>query len=151
VTRGEPLRWQAPDEHLTPRLLALVPDEVIAAGARGRPEARFRIERQWIWHPLGNEELVIGGGCARQGEKERARCGVVIARVHTETAVSLAWVPTEYWQPTLTESDTARELFLIGGDKNGAFRKRVSYAWGRIAVGEKERKKKRKGAKDGTF
>jgi formylglycine-generating enzyme len=151
VTRGDPLKWQAPDERLTPRLLVLVPDEVIAAGARGRPEARFRIERQWIWHPLGNEELMIGGGCARKGEKERARCGVVIARMHTETAVSLAWVPTDYWQPTLTESDTARELFLIGGDRNGAFRKRVSYAWGRIAVGEKERKKKRKGAKDGTF
>jgi len=28
----------------------------------------------------------------------------------------LAWVPSEWWQPTLSESDLAREVFLHGGD-----------------------------------
>jgi hypothetical protein len=39
----------------------------------------------------------------------------------------------------------------MGGDRNGAFRRRVSYAWGRIAVAEKERKKRRKGFKEPTY
>ncbi len=58
----------------------------------------------------------------------------------------LAWVPSEWWQPTLSESDLAREVYLHGGDVNGAFRKKISYAWGRIAVGEKERKKEAQSA-----
>ncbi len=58
---------------------------------------------------------------------------------------------SEWWQPSLAEAETPRELFLMGGDRNGAFRRRVSYAWGRIAVGEKERKKKRKGYKEPAY
>ena len=151
VTRGEPLRWQPPDDRIAPALEKLVPEDVIEAGKGGRPEDRFHMERLWTWHPLGNEELVIGGGCARAGQKERARCGVVIARLRYDAAASLAWVPSEYWQPQVAEAETPREIFLMGGDRNGAFRRRVSYAWGRIAVAEKERKKKRKGFKDPTY
>jgi formylglycine-generating enzyme required for sulfatase activity len=151
VTRGEPLRWQSPDDRLGPKLLGLVPPEVIEAGNVGRPEQRYRVERVWTWHPLGNEELLIGGGCARAGEKEQARCGVVIARMRFDTAVSLAWVPTDYWQPTVGEADTPREIYLMGGDRNGAFRRKLSYAWGRIAVAEKERKKRRKGYKEPVY
>ena len=115
-------------------------------------QAGFKIERVWTWHPLGNEELVVGGGCAHPGGipspkaasgSESALCGLLIGRIRFETATLLAWVPSDWWTPTLSESETPRELFLHGGDRNGAFRKRVSYAWGRIAVGEKERKKTR--------
>jgi hypothetical protein len=151
VTRGEPLKWSAPDDRLAPKLVALAPEDVLAAGVGGRPDDRFHIERVWTWHPLGNEELIIGGGCARPGQKERARCGVVIARMRFDTPVSMGWVPTDYWQPTLGEAETAREIFVMGGDRNGAFRRRVSYAWGRIAVAEKERKKRRKGLKDPVY
>ncbi len=151
VTRGEPLRWQPPDDRIAPRIEKLVPEEVLAAGRDGRPEERFKLERVWAWHPLGNEELWVGGGCARAGQKERARCGVVIARMRFDAAVSLAWVPTEYWQPSLAEAETPREIFLMGGDRNGAFRRRVSYAWGRIAVADKERKRRRKGFKEPVY
>ncbi len=151
VTRGEPLRWQAPDEHLAPQLEKLVPEDVIAAGAGGRPEDRFHLERLWTWHPRGNDELVIGGGCARPGQKDRARCGVVVARMRAGAAVSLSWVSTDWWQPTVAEAETARELFVMGGDRNGAFRRRVSDDWGRIAVADKERKRRRKGYKEPTY
>jgi hypothetical protein len=152
VTRGEPLRWQPVDDRLAPLIERLVPEEVIAAGTGGRPEERFHLERLWTWHPLGNEELLVGGGCARAGEKDRARCGVVIGRKGFDnTAVSLAWVSTDWWQPSLAEAETPRELFLMGGDRNGAFRKRVSYAWGRIVVADKERKRRRKGYKEATY
>ena len=36
-------------------------------------------------------------------------------------------------------------------EKQGAFRKRVSYAWGRIVVLDKERKRRRKGYKEPTY
>src|SRR5262249_42879914 len=139
------------DDRLAPQIEALVPEDVIAAGHTGRADDRFKIERLWAWHPLGNEDLWIGGGCARPGAKERARCGVVIARLRAGTAISLAWVASEQWQPTIVETETAREIFLIGGDRNGAFRRRVSYAWGKITVADKERKRRRKGRKEPTW
>lgn len=149
VTRGEPLHWQPPDDHLAPELEKVLPEEIASAAADRRAEDRFKIERVWIWHPLGNEELVVAGGCAHPGEN--ALCGIVIGRMRAGTASRLAWVPSDWWQPTLGKGDTARELYLQGGDRNGAFRKKVSYAWGRIALGEKERKKKRKGMRDPTY
>lgn len=149
VTRGEPLKWQPPDDKMAPQLERLVPDDVKEATRDVRAEERFTIQRLWIWHPLGNEELVIGGGCALpSGHKT---CGIVIARMRFDTAVSLAWVGSDWWQPTLSEAETPRELYLHGGDRNGAFRRKVSYAWGRIAVAEKERKKKRKGQREPTY
>ena len=151
VTRGEPLRWQPPDDRVAPQLEKLVPAEVQAVARAGHPDDRYKVERVWTWHPLGNEELVIGGGCVRPGAHEQAACGVVIARMRFDTAVSLSWVASEWWQPTLAEAETPRELFLQGGDRNGAFRRRVSYAWGRIAVGDKERKKKRKGRSEPAY
>lgn len=141
VTRGEPLRWQPADEKIAPELAKLVPKE-----AEG-----LRIERVWAWHPRGNEEIWIGGGCVKPGAHERARCGVVVGRLKYESAVSLGWIPSEWWQPTLTEAENPRELFLMGGDRNGAFRRRVTYAWGKLVIGEKERKKKRKGQPEPTF
>ena len=149
VTRGEPLHWQPPDDRIAPEVEKIVEEEVVTAAAGRRIDDQFKLERVWIWHPLGNEELVVGGGCAHPGEN--AVCGVIIGRMRAGAATRLAWVPSDWWQPTLGEADTPRELYLQGGDRNGAFRKKVSYAWGRIALGEKERKKKRKGMKDPTY
>jgi sulfatase modifying factor 1 len=155
VTRGEPLRWLPNDVRIARELDKLVPEAVLAATRGGRPEDRFTIARVWVWHPLGNEELVMAGGCAhpsgtapRASTGEGALCGVLIGRIRFETASLLAWVPSDWWTPTLSEAETPRELFLHGGDRNGAFRKRVSYAWGRIVVGEKERKLPRRAPRD---
>lgn len=103
----------------------------------------FAIERLWTWHPLGNEQLLLGGGCSAR-EPGRV-CGLMIARDGPKGLVPLAFVRTDKWQPTVSEAETARELFVHGGDDNGAFRKRVSYDWGRLGIAEKQRKRKRKG------
>ncbi len=153
VTRGEPLKRRRADDASRSALEALVPDDVKAKVTSGRPDDAFRVERSWVWQPLGNEELVVGGGCAyprggRGGGKGRrverdgdAICGVVIARVRHKGLVPLAWVASEWWQPTLSETDGARAIYLYGGDRNGAFRRRVTYAWGKITVGDKERRR----------
>jgi formylglycine-generating enzyme required for sulfatase activity len=149
VTRGAPLTWQPPDGKLAPELEKLVPDEIRAQTRGRRAEDQFKVERMWIWHPLGNEDLVLGGGCAHP--EGHAACGVVIARVRFETPALLAFVSSDWWQPTLGEADGAREVFLNGGDRNGAFRRKVSYEWGKIGVRDKERKKKLRGRKDPAY
>jgi hypothetical protein len=149
VVRGEPLRWQAPDARIAPLLEKLAPPEIQDAVRGRRPEEQFRVERMWVWHPLGNEELYVGGGCAHPpGE---AMCGILVTRMRFDVPVLLAFIPSDLWQPTVGETETPRELFLYGGDRNGAFRKRVSYEWGRISAAEKERKKKRKGKRKATY
>ena len=60
----------------------------------------------------------------------------------------MGFVSSERWQPTIGEADSPRELYVYGGDDAGAFRRRLSYEWGKIGVGDKARKIKRKGKKD---
>jgi hypothetical protein len=146
VTRGTPLKWQPPDAELAPALERLVRDQELTGVEPQRPEDAFKVERMWTWHPLGNEELLIAGGCART--PAHAHCGIVIARPRPlEGPLALAFVASERWQPTLAEAGSPRELFLHGGDPNGAFRIRVSYDWGRIGLAPKERKRKRPGGR----
>jgi hypothetical protein len=149
VTRGEPLAWQPPDARVAPELERLVPEEIQGA-VRDEPGAEpFHVERMWTWRPLGNEELVLGGGCARP--REHALCGVLVARMRFDKPVALAFVSTDWWQPTIGQTETPREIWIYGGDEIGAFRKRVSYEWGRIAEGGEQRKKRRKGQKEAVF
>ncbi len=150
VTRGQPLRLQQPDDRVAPGLQRLVPEEIRAATRDASPEDQFKVERIWTWHPLGNEELVLGGGCAHP-PGHKAMCGVVVARMRFDEPVLLAFLSSDWWTPTLGETDTPRELFLYGGDHAGAFRRRVSYEWGRIGAADKERKRKRKGRREPTF
>ncbi|HEX7601801.1 MAG TPA: SUMF1/EgtB/PvdO family nonheme iron enzyme, partial [Polyangiaceae bacterium] len=149
VTRGEPLKWQPPDTRIAPELAKAVPEEILASARGRRAEDQFTVERMWTWHPLGNEELVIAGGCAHpQGH---SRCGVVVARPRTDRVDVLEFISTDWWQPTLSESDSPREVFAHGGDTNGAFRRKVSYDWGRITIAPKERKRKHKGRREPSY
>jgi hypothetical protein len=156
VSRGDALKWQAPDDKLVAPFAKLLPDDVQQIG-RGDPDVAFRFERMWRWRPLGNEELLVAGGCAHPDGEHRGRrsekrvCGVVVARMKLESAQPLAWVPSDWWQPTLSESDLARELYLHGGDVNGAFRRKITYAWGRVTLGEKERKHRYKGEREPRY
>lgn len=121
-------------------------DPTPGSGASGEP--RFDVERVWTWRPLGNEELRVGGGCDRTAQPKR--CGVVIARPTDGALLPLAFTSTDRWTPTLGLAEGSRVLWVYGGDRAGAFRKRVAYDWGRVAIGaEKDRKKKRKGKKAG--
>lgn len=153
VTRGDALHYRRGDDQLSTTLTALIRSiphieegllDTATSGDKGAglPHVEtFEVERSWTWHPVGNEELVVGGGCTRPGDDKT--CGVLVARLEQAKPRPLAWVATDHWQPTIGETDTGRVLFVYGGDDHGAFRKRVSYEWGHIGIGEKERKKKR--------
>ncbi|WP_437561963.1 formylglycine-generating enzyme family protein [Sorangium sp. So ce542] len=168
VKRDRPLRLEPLlDARVAAQLAELAPEEARAAAQAGSPEAAFKVERMWTWHPRGNEELVLGGGCARPGAKEEARgrgkrakrarpgdkatCGLLIARMRLSTPALLAFVSTDLWEPTLGETDSPRELLLYGGDALGVFRRRITYEWGKIGVADKERKRRHKGRRGLSF
>ena len=118
-----------------PRLLEILPDE-----ARTELKRRGTLEpdRMWSWWPAGNDELVALGVCAGRGR--RAYCGVLFARVVLGKPNALAWAHGGTWQPMLQAENDPRDLWLLGGDDPGAFRRRVSYVWGRVTVGPREKR-----------
>jgi hypothetical protein len=140
ISRGHELAYTPPDPRISAELEALLPEHITAQVA-GRPKAdAFVVERLWIWRPVGNEELIVGGGCAHPPGRDA--CGVMIARPRPgEAPEPLTFVTSDWWIPTVGEHPDARTLYLYGGDIGGAYRKPVIYRWGRIGEGDKERKR----------
>lgn len=139
VNRGSALAYKPFDPAVARALEAFVPEHVRKL-VDGRPDAdQFRVERLWIWRPIGNEELIVGGGCAHPPDNDA--CGVVVARPGGDAPELLSFVSSDWWIPTVGEHPEARTLYLYGGDIGGAYRKGVIYRWGRIGEGDKERKK----------
>jgi len=139
VKRGSALKWRPPNKKIAAQLLRLIPKSITKV-VRGRPAAdQFSIQRVWEWRPVGNEELLVGGGCAHPPGHDL--CGVVVARVKPDGAERLGYVSSDWWIPTMGSHDSPRTLYILGGDKEGAFRKAVTYEWGRISEGGKWRRR----------
>jgi hypothetical protein len=141
VARGPELEYRSLDRRLTKRLERFAPPEIVRA-VQGMPRAAsFRIERLWMWRPVGNEELIIGGGCAKPPGHDA--CGVVVARLGEsgDGDELLGFHGSDWWIPGIGEGDEERVVFIYGGDVAGAFRKPLIYRWGRLGEGDKERKK----------
>jgi formylglycine-generating enzyme required for sulfatase activity len=123
------------DRAILPRLTAALPEE-----ARSELEKRGRITpyRMWSWWPVGNDELLLTSFCAGSGR--RASCGVLVSRVTLGNPNTLAWAQGGTWEPTLHAEHDPRDLWLSSGDDPGAFRRLVSYVWGKVTVGARERR-----------
>lgn len=134
VERRTPLEPRELEASLARRLEAALPDE-------GRAELRrddtFRIARMWLWHPIGNEELVVASGCTA-GTTSRG-CGVVVARLSQGEPAALAWAGSGRYFSSLKAENDPRFLWVYGGDDRSHFRRLLSYAWGRVALGELQR------------
>jgi hypothetical protein len=138
VNQGSELAYRPFDPRIARKLEELVPDE-IDKSVKKRGGEPFRVERLWMWRPIGNEELIIGGGCARPPGNDV--CGIVIARLFSKKAELLSFVSSDWWIPTVGGHQERRKVYIYGGDRGGAFRKPVIYEWGRIGEGDKTRKK----------
>lgn len=140
VERGSELAYRSFDPRIARKLETLVPKEV-AESVKGRGAAdQFRVERLWMWRPIGNEELIIGGGCARPPGNDV--CGIIVARLFAAKPELLSFVSSDWWIPTVGDHEDRRTVYLYGGDRGGAFRKPVVYRWGRIGEGPKTRKRR---------
>lgn len=123
------------DPKLTPKLMDVLPDHAkLELSKHGTAEP----ERMWSWWPVGNDELVAMSVCAGTGR--RASCGVIFARVLLGKPSALSWAHGGTWSPLLDAENDPRDLWLLGGDDPGAFRRRVSYVWGKLNVGPRERR-----------
>jgi formylglycine-generating enzyme len=123
------------DPGLTPALVKVLPDDPRAALLR---HGAIAPDRMWSWWPAGNDELTLLSVCAGTGR--RALCGVLIARVVLGKPSALVWAEGGTWQPMLHSENDPRDIWLLGGDDPGAFRRRISYLWGQVSVGPRERR-----------
>jgi hypothetical protein len=123
------------DPGLVPELLKVLPEEARAALLR---HGSIAPDKMWSWWPVGNDELTIISLCAGTGR--RALCGVFIARVVLGKPNPILWADGGTWQPMLHAENDPRDIWLLGGDDPGAFRRRISYVWGNASVGGRERR-----------
>ena len=122
------------DRQLAKILEERLPD---AVAERMRQRGTFRILRMWEWRPIGNEELLISGGCA--GAERFRRCGVTIARESVGRLQTMAWADSGFYIPTVRVHGPRTSVWVYGGDAKSHFTRRVDYAWGRVVIGEIDR------------
>ncbi|NUP13503.1 MAG: SUMF1/EgtB/PvdO family nonheme iron enzyme [Polyangiaceae bacterium] len=158
VARGTPLQYRRDDTETAARfeqsihaLTELAEGKSLGAeGEATHPASKetaalpkeFHVERVWLWHPLGNEELYVAGGCAQASYHKQ--CGAFVGRDVGGSMRLLVFVSSDRWQPTLGEGEEGRVVHVMGGDDYGAFRKPVAWEWGKVTIFGKERKKGRR-------
>jgi hypothetical protein len=117
-------------------LLERASGDVAHAMPTGRP---VDIDLAWLWHPIGNEELLIAGGC--NGKEGHADCGVLVARMRYGSFQPIAFASSGRWLPTLRKDPDGHDVWVNGGDGRSTFGRRLAYLWGRVVVGEPERRR----------
>lgn len=122
------------DKELAKTLLAALPSETSARLRRFGPP---RVEMFWIWRPVANEELYVGRICAGYGK--HPACGALFVRLGLSTPDVLGWADSGNVPGALHIEQNPRELWLLGGDDPGPFKRWVGYAWGQISIGPLER------------
>lgn len=136
IESGPALRARRRDMAETAQaLLGVLPDDAKRALSEF---GDLQIDRVWDWRPIGNVQLVVGGGCA--GERPRRRCGVVIAEPPPGRGRTLAFAWSGKFAPVARIKGGARRLWIYGGDRQGSYRRPAVYEWGRVRLGEVERK-----------
>jgi hypothetical protein len=136
VERLTKLKHKDPvDRELAERLTSMLPQPaLLELGSR----KDFKIDRMWDWWPVGNERLIVAGGCA--GSSTAPACGVLIARVTLGRPTLLGWVGSGHFAPAVQSDADVRDILVFGADEIGSFRRPVAYVWGSVSVGEKDRR-----------
>jgi hypothetical protein len=95
--------------------------------------------RAWTWRPVGNEELVVGAGCANAAVPAARRCGVMVARVLDGGAEPVAQFEAGHDVPEVAQFGEARKLRARATDARGGFTREITYGYGRVEIGEAKR------------
>jgi formylglycine-generating enzyme len=96
-----------------------------------------RIEMFWIWRPLANEELHVARVCAGLGKQPS--CSLLFTRLGLGAPEVLGYASSGFVPGSLHIEQNPRELWILGGDDPGPFKRHVVYAWGKISIGPVER------------
>jgi hypothetical protein len=117
-------------------------------GEKPLPVTSLIPERAYIWHPVNNERLQLFVACTR-GVPQR-RCGLLVGRDTPGQPTSLAFADTGVIPSAIHMDYRAEDIWLLGLDTLGSFKRLVRYQAGLIFVGPKERRiPKAKNAKSG--
>ncbi|HEY4156636.1 MAG TPA: SUMF1/EgtB/PvdO family nonheme iron enzyme [Polyangiaceae bacterium] len=134
VKRAAPLDLREHMDHdLLSQILSALSDEAKRdLGAHGDRAP----DRQWLWHPIGNEELYVTRICSGLGHSPA--CGVAIDRVVLGKVTELVWASSRHWLPSVEVDRDPRDLWMIGGDATGTYQRLIQYRWGSVEVGSEE-------------
>jgi formylglycine-generating enzyme len=134
-----------------PELAQILDGLPAAASVELGARARWSVDHQWRWRPIGNEELLATRVCTGLGE--RPACGVAVSRTLLGRPLLLLWASSRSWLPSAETDRNPRDLWLIGGDETGTYQRLIQYRFGsvvvlpeehRLRVGEGTKKKKKK-------
>jgi hypothetical protein len=134
VKRGPDLKaLERIDKSMLSQVLELLPPQANAElGQRGALSA----DHQWLWHPIGNEELYATRVCAGLGQ--RPACGVAVTRAVLGRPTLVVWASSRHWLPSLETDRDPRDLWMIGGDETGTFQRLIQYRYGTVSVAPEE-------------
>ena len=96
----------------------------------------FTVDHQWLWRPIGNEELYVTRVCSGLGQ--RPACGVEITRNVLGRPGLLVWASSRHWLPSVETDRDPRDLWMIGGDETGTYQRLIQYRFGSVVVGAEE-------------
>jgi sulfatase modifying factor 1 len=133
VDSGPAIAALAPDAALLRRLLEHLP---AGASAELGNESYTGIW-SYVWRPIGNERLVAVSMCARGRGPQH--CAVLVGRDTPGLPAVLAAASTGFFPSKLYADEPPRDVWLLGTDANGPFRRLLRYDWGRVDVGPRER------------
>jgi len=133
------------------QLFDALPDK---ANAELGGRSHVSVDHQWLWRPIGNEQLHATRLCSGLGR--RPACGVVVSRSVLGRPELLLWASSRHWLPSVETDRDTRDLWMIGGDETGTYQRLIQYRFGTVVVtpeehrarelkGSKSKKKKHKG------
>ncbi len=135
VDRGEPMSSASPvDAQTLQRMLDHAPATVTAE----LKDFKWEGVAAYTWRPLGNERLTALVICARRARPQV--CGALIGRDTPGAPVVLGFAGTGYFPSKLYVDVVPEDVWLLGTDASGAFRRLIEYNWGTITIGPKQRR-----------
>jgi formylglycine-generating enzyme len=100
-------------------------------------EKKLQIHRAFIWRPISNEQLLAFTACTEGPQPHQ--CGLLVGRDAPGQPRALGWAPTGIVPSSLHMDEHAENLWLLGFDGLGRFKRLVRYQAGLILIGPKER------------
>jgi hypothetical protein len=133
VERGEVMTSASPvDAQLLQRML----DDPPPAVATELKDLRWDGIAAYTWQPLGNERLTALSICAKRARPQV--CGVLIGRDTPGAPVVLGFAGTGYFPSKLYVDVAPEDVWVLGTEASGPFRRLIHYNWGSITVGPKQ-------------
>lgn len=134
IERGPALELVARiDKSQSVRIVEGLPDQARAALSDRSP---MGADRQWLWRPIGNEQLYLTRVCAGLGQ--RPACGIAVSRIALGQPTLIAWAFSRHWLPSVEVDRDPHEVWMLGGDATGTFQRSIQYRFGRVVVSEEE-------------